>query len=64
MKRLNDYTGFFEDGQELIYNLLQSWDPHATDLSEKDHEIRLTVYLREKLQDVPSNGARCSVDCL
>ena len=53
MKRLNHYTGFFENEQELIHNLLQSWEPHATDLSEKDHEIRLTVYLRERLQDIP-----------
>jgi hypothetical protein len=52
LKKIADYTGFFETDSDLIAGALNSWTPAAFDVDERSQEADLYAFLRGKFPDV------------
>ena len=52
-KRVSDYARFFEDDDDVVHRLLETWEPGAPGQSEKNYEAALYGWLTHNLQDVP-----------
>jgi hypothetical protein len=52
-KRIIDYAGLLEDGNDVVRRLLDEWQPSAPNLAEREYEQELYRWLTTKLADVP-----------
>jgi|GEM_PF-2251073 len=53
MKSLSDYAGIFGDAHSHLEKLLKQWVPSGPDLTEKQYEHELLIWLQTSLSHVP-----------